>query len=109
MRDETRHRSVSSRLTDNMRAETSTNANYSRFSDSSGFHTRYCDERLGLLDIGYWTKVPISTELAATLTPFNLRTDHTILGFPKMTSFWMISSAAATIPVLLFCSALRPA
>ncbi|KAF6821119.1 C6 transcription factor [Colletotrichum plurivorum] len=42
---------------------------------------RYCDSRLERPEIRYWTKVPISNELAATLIPFYLENDHPIMGF----------------------------
>ncbi|TEA14931.1 Nitrogen assimilation transcription factor nit-4 [Colletotrichum sidae] len=42
---------------------------------------KYRDSRLERLQIGYWTKVPISNELAATLISFYLETEHNIVGF----------------------------
>ncbi|KAK2009234.1 hypothetical protein LZ32DRAFT_620785 [Colletotrichum eremochloae] len=42
---------------------------------------QYCDSRLERLQIRYWTKVPISNELAARLISFYLETDHAVMGF----------------------------
>ncbi|RGP64023.1 nitrate assimilation regulatory nira [Fusarium longipes] len=42
---------------------------------------QYCDNRLERLQIGYWSKVPISNEDAASLISFYLQTDHKIMGF----------------------------
>ncbi|KAK1969089.1 hypothetical protein LY78DRAFT_726793 [Colletotrichum sublineola] len=42
---------------------------------------KYCDSRLERLQIRYWTKVPISNELAARLISFYLETDHAVMGF----------------------------
>lgn len=41
----------------------------------------YLDERLHGLSIGYWTRVPISDELAADIISFYLEVDHPSLGF----------------------------
>ncbi|KAF5694350.1 Aromatic peroxygenase [Fusarium denticulatum] len=41
----------------------------------------YCDSRLEKLQINYWTKVPVSNELAAELISFYITNDHKILGF----------------------------
>ena len=41
----------------------------------------YHDERLHDLSIGYWTRVPISDELAANIISFYLSIDHPTLGF----------------------------
>ncbi|CAI6341681.1 unnamed protein product [Periconia digitata] len=40
-----------------------------------------CDSRLKLLDINYWTRVPISNEFAAGAISTYLETDHALLGF----------------------------
>ncbi|TVY67688.1 putative transcriptional regulatory protein [Fusarium oxysporum f. sp. cubense] len=42
---------------------------------------KYCDSRLEKLQISYWTKVPVSDELAAALISFYILNDHKILGF----------------------------
>ncbi|KAF6781827.1 C6 transcription factor, partial [Colletotrichum musicola] len=42
---------------------------------------QYCDGRLERLETRYWTKVPISNELAATLISFYLENDHRTMGF----------------------------
>ncbi|KAJ0131397.1 hypothetical protein HZ326_25514 [Fusarium oxysporum f. sp. albedinis] len=42
---------------------------------------QYCDSRLEKLRISYWTKVPVSNKLAATLISFDIETDHKIMGF----------------------------
>lgn len=42
---------------------------------------QYCDSRLEKLRISYWTKVPVSNKLAATLISFDIDTDHKIMGF----------------------------
>jgi hypothetical protein len=42
---------------------------------------RYCDARLNELDISFWTRVPISNELAATAISAYLETDHPVSGF----------------------------
>lgn len=39
-----------------------------------------CDDRLHQLDIGFWTKVEISNELAAQAISLYLETDHPLLG-----------------------------
>ncbi|ORY64515.1 uncharacterized protein BCR38DRAFT_435341 [Pseudomassariella vexata] len=67
--------------------------------ESSGFHPRtvanpfriratpddlpasYCDERLTLLDISYWTDVVVADEFAARVISLYLETDHPLLGF----------------------------
>ncbi|KAF5646412.1 apo9 cpo9 [Fusarium tjaetaba] len=41
----------------------------------------YCDSRLEKLQINYWTKVPVSNEVAAELISFYITNDHKILGF----------------------------
>ncbi|CAG7559863.1 unnamed protein product [Fusarium equiseti] len=41
---------------------------------------QYCDSRLECLNIGYWSKVPVSDEVAASLISFYIETDHNILG-----------------------------
>lgn len=41
----------------------------------------YCDPRLHQLEIGYWTRVPISNELAAGAISMFLETNHPVLGF----------------------------
>jgi len=41
---------------------------------------QYCDSRLESLNIGYWSKVPVSDEVAASLISFYIQTDHNILG-----------------------------
>ena len=40
----------------------------------------YCDSRLQSLQISYWTKIPVSDEMAASLISFYIETDHNILG-----------------------------
>lgn len=40
-----------------------------------------CDSRLKLLNINYWTRVPISNEFAAGAISTYLETDHGLLGF----------------------------
>ncbi|KAM0418945.1 hypothetical protein ACHAPT_012103 [Fusarium lateritium] len=40
-----------------------------------------CDSRLEKLQISYWTKVPVSNEVAASLISFYIGTDHKIMGF----------------------------
>ncbi|EXK25202.1 hypothetical protein FOMG_18140 [Fusarium oxysporum f. sp. melonis 26406] len=42
---------------------------------------RWCDSRLNRLNINYWTRVPISNELAAGAISTYLETDHALLGF----------------------------
>ncbi|KAJ4078958.1 hypothetical protein NW761_011704 [Fusarium oxysporum] len=42
---------------------------------------QYCDSSLEKLRISYWTKVPVSNKLAATLISFYIETDHKIMGF----------------------------
>ena len=39
-----------------------------------------CDERLEELDIGFWTSVPIASDLAAKAISLYLETDHPLLG-----------------------------
>jgi hypothetical protein len=39
-----------------------------------------CDERLKTLDIGFWTSVPIPSDLAAKVISLYLETDHPLLG-----------------------------
>lgn len=46
----------------------------------SGPHM-YCDYRLELLSVSYWTRIPIDNGLAARLISHFLRTDHPVLGF----------------------------
>jgi hypothetical protein len=41
---------------------------------------QYCDSRLEKLRISYWTKVPVSNKLAATLISFDIETHHKIIG-----------------------------
>lgn len=41
----------------------------------------FCDPRLAKLDIHLWTKVPISSELAARTISLYLETDHPLLSF----------------------------
>ena len=41
----------------------------------------YCDARLDRLKVGYWTRVPISDELAARALSHYLEVEHPILGF----------------------------
>ncbi|POR32983.1 Nitrogen assimilation transcription factor nirA [Tolypocladium paradoxum] len=41
----------------------------------------YCDPRLALINIGYWSRIKVTNELAATLVSLYLETDHPILGF----------------------------
>lgn len=40
----------------------------------------YCDPRLEYLDIGYWTKVPVSNGFAACLISLYLENEHPIIG-----------------------------
>lgn len=42
---------------------------------------RLCDHRLHLLQISYWSRVPITNEYAALVISFYLETDHPFLGF----------------------------
>jgi hypothetical protein len=42
---------------------------------------KYCDARLHDLNISFWTRVPISDELAANAISTYLETDHPITGF----------------------------
>lgn len=39
-----------------------------------------CDERLEELNIGFWTSVPIASDLAAKVISLYLETDHPLLG-----------------------------
>jgi hypothetical protein len=39
-----------------------------------------CDERLKKLNIGFWTSVPIPSDLAAKIVSLYLETDHPLLG-----------------------------
>lgn len=39
-----------------------------------------CDERLEELNIGFWTSVPIASDLAAKVISLYLETDHSLLG-----------------------------
>ncbi|EXK23858.1 hypothetical protein FOMG_19388, partial [Fusarium oxysporum f. sp. melonis 26406] len=39
-----------------------------------------CDEQLEELDIGFWTAVPIPSDLAAKIISLYLKTDHPLLG-----------------------------
>ena len=41
----------------------------------------YYDSRLSLLDIGFWSNIQITNELAVTLLSLYLETDHLTLGF----------------------------
>ncbi|CAG7558172.1 unnamed protein product [Fusarium equiseti] len=41
----------------------------------------YCDSRLERLQIGYWSKIPISDDFAASLISFYINNDHKIMGF----------------------------
>ena len=41
----------------------------------------YCDDRLNQLEIGLWTAVPLSNELAAAIISFYLEVDHPLLGY----------------------------
>jgi hypothetical protein len=48
-------------------------------SPNTGHSNRlYCDSRLNRLNIGYWTKIPISNELAARVISNYFETDHLI-------------------------------
>ncbi|KAK7571424.1 hypothetical protein V3481_018638 [Fusarium oxysporum f. sp. vasinfectum] len=42
---------------------------------------KYCDSCLERLQIGYWTKIPISDDFAASLISFYINNDHKIMGF----------------------------
>lgn len=52
-----------------------------RDAGSRPMHQQFCDGRLNQLKIGYWTKAPVSDELAATLISFYLETGHATMGF----------------------------
>ena len=41
----------------------------------------YCDPRLELLTVSYWTRIPIDNALAARTISHFLQTDHPVLGF----------------------------
>ncbi|KAF1926250.1 uncharacterized protein M421DRAFT_220820 [Didymella exigua CBS 183.55] len=41
----------------------------------------YCDPRLELLAVSYWTRIPIDSRLAARAISHFLETDHPVLGF----------------------------
>ncbi|KAM0356119.1 hypothetical protein ACHAPU_000513, partial [Fusarium lateritium] len=47
----------------------------------------FCDERLAKLNIGYWSSVPIPSNLAAKIISLYLETDHPLLGFFDPTLF----------------------
>ncbi|KAH8671613.1 hypothetical protein BX600DRAFT_434712 [Xylariales sp. PMI_506] len=40
----------------------------------------FCDHRLNSVQIGYWTKVPVSNEFAATLISVYLENEHPVVG-----------------------------
>lgn len=42
---------------------------------------QYCDSRLEKLRISYWTKVPVSNKLAATLISYDIETDRKTMSF----------------------------
>ena len=48
--------------------------------NSSTTSQEYCDSRLGLIDIGFWSGIQITNQLAATLLSLYLKTDHPTLG-----------------------------
>jgi hypothetical protein len=59
---------------------TSQGSGQTRELEQPGFQN-YCDSRLERLHIGYWSKIPISDDFAASLISFYINTDHKIMGF----------------------------
>lgn len=46
----------------------------------SNSHAQYCDDRLGQLDIGYWTTVSMENQVAARVISTYLTSNHPIWG-----------------------------
>jgi hypothetical protein len=63
---------------------------------------QYCDSRLNNLDIGYWTRVPITNEKAAAAISYFLETDHA--SFPFFDAELFLDDLTNHRP--RFCSAL---
>ncbi|KAI1313725.1 hypothetical protein F5Y03DRAFT_106137 [Xylaria venustula] len=52
----------------------------SEYPDSQEQSGKYCDERLQYLNVGFWTDMRLSNDLAAKIISIYIKTDHPLLG-----------------------------